>query len=79
MIDYGKFQLSLKRLAEQYENHQHGSPERSDLDREGIAESVIQRFETCYDCLEGIEEVSDRGTRCRGSSQQPQAHLQTRP
>lgn len=51
MIDYGKFQLSLKRLAEQYENHQHGCPERSKLDREGIAESVIQRFETCYDCL----------------------------
>ena len=51
MIQYDKFQLSLKRLEEQYENHQHGGPERSELDREGIAESVIQRFETCYDCL----------------------------
>ena len=51
MIEYDKFQLSLKRLEEQYENHQHGDPERSELDREGIAESVIQRFETCYDCL----------------------------
>ena len=51
MIEYDKFQLSLKRLEEQYENHQHGSPERSELDSEGIAESVIQRFETCYDCL----------------------------
>lgn len=51
MIDYDKFKLSLKRLAEQYENHQHGGPKRSDLDRGGIAESVIQRFETCYDCL----------------------------
>ena len=51
MIEYDKFQVSLKRLAEQYENHQHGGPERSELDREGIAESVIQRFETCYDCL----------------------------
>ena len=51
MIDYDKFHLSLKRLAEQYENHQHGGAERSALDREGIAESVIQRFETCYDCL----------------------------
>lgn len=51
MIEYEKFQLSLKRLEEQYENHEHGGPERSDLDREGIAESVIQRFETCYDCL----------------------------
>ena len=28
-----------------------GNPALSDLDREGIAESVIQRFETCYDCL----------------------------
>ena len=51
MIEYGKFQLSLKRLEEQYDNHQYGSSERSELDREGIAESVIQRFETCYDCL----------------------------
>ena len=51
MIDYGKFQLSLKRLVEQYENHLHGASGRSDLDREGIAESVIQRFDTCYDCL----------------------------
>ena len=51
VIEYGKFQLSLKRLEEQYENHQYGSSERSELDREGISESVIQRFETCYDCL----------------------------
>ena len=51
MIEYDKFQLSLKRLEEQYDNHQQGSPKRSELDREGIAESVIQRFETCYDCL----------------------------
>ena len=51
MIEYGKFQLSLSRLEEQYDNHQYGSSERSELDREGIAESVIQRFETCYDCL----------------------------
>ena len=51
MIDYGRLQLSLKRLEEQYENHQHGGTERSELDREGVAESVIQRFETCYDCL----------------------------
>ena len=51
MIDYSKFRLSLKRLEEQYRNHQQGNPLLSDLDREGIAESVIQRFETCYDCL----------------------------
>ena len=51
MINYDKFRLSLLRLAEQYENHRRGNPALSDLDREGIAESVIQRFETCYDCL----------------------------
>jgi len=51
MIDYTKFRLSLKRLEEQQENWHRGNPALSDLDREGIAESVIQRFETCYDCL----------------------------
>ncbi len=51
MIDYSKFQSSLKRLEEQYENHRRENPSRSELDREGVAESVIQRFETCYDCL----------------------------
>ena len=51
MIDYDKFRLSLKRLEEQHENHLGQNLLLSDLDREGIAESVIQRFETCYDCL----------------------------
>ena len=51
MIDYGKFRLSLVRLEEQHENWRRGNPALSKLDREGIAESVIQRFETCYDCL----------------------------
>ena len=51
MIDYSKFRLSLKRLEEQYENHEGQNPALSDLDREAVAESVIQRFETCYDCL----------------------------
>ena len=51
MIEYDKFRLSLKRLEEQHGNYRHGNPALSDLDREGIAESVIQRFETCYDCL----------------------------
>ena len=49
MIDYGKFRQSLDRLQEQYANHRRGDTERSKLDREGIAESVIQR-------------LSDRGT-----------------
>ncbi len=51
MIDYSKFRSSLKRLEEQHRNYRLGNPLLSDLDREGIAESVIQRFETCYDCL----------------------------
>ena len=51
MIDYDKFRLSLKRLEEQYENHRNFGPALPDITREGIAESVIQRFETCYDCL----------------------------
>ena len=51
MIKYDKFRQSLKRLEEQNENYHRENPARSDLDREGIAESVIQRFEICYDCL----------------------------
>jgi len=51
MIDYGKFRSSLKRLEEQHENHVHCDPALPKITREGIAESVIQRFETCYDCL----------------------------
>ena len=50
-IDYGKFRLSLKRLEEQYVNYRNPDASRAALDQEGIAESVIQRFETCYDCL----------------------------
>ena len=51
IIDYIKFQLPLKRLEAQNGNYRQGNPILSDLDREGIAESVIQRFEACYDCL----------------------------
>ena len=51
MIDYSKFRSSLKRLEEQNGNYLHGNPALTDLDREGIAESVIRRFEACYDCL----------------------------
>ena len=51
MIDYGKFKLSFLRLEQQHDNWRHENPALSELDREGIAESVIQRYETCYDCL----------------------------
>jgi nucleotidyltransferase substrate binding protein (TIGR01987 family) len=53
MIDYEKLQKSLKHLQLQFANYQlaQDRPELTDLDCEAIAESVIQRFETCYDCL----------------------------
>lgn len=51
MIDYSKFQLSLKRLEEQHANYRNLDAGLPVLIIEGISESVIQRFETCYDCL----------------------------
>ena len=53
MIDYDKFEKSLRHLEAQLRNFMNLA-QRSDLndiDREAIAESVIQRFEVCYDCL----------------------------
>jgi len=41
----------LKRLEEQHENHLGLDPELPALVRDAVAESVIQRFEVCYDCL----------------------------
>ncbi len=53
MIDYDKLQKSLKHLELQFANYKlaQDRPELTDIDREAIAESVIQRFETCYDTL----------------------------
>ena len=53
MIDYGNFQNSLNHLELLLANYKlaKNRPELTDLDREAIAESVIQRFETCYDTL----------------------------
>jgi molecular chaperone GrpE (heat shock protein) len=53
MIDYEKFQKSLKHLELQFDNYQiaQDRPKLTDIDREAIAESIIQRFETCYDTL----------------------------
>ncbi|GHV87624.1 hypothetical protein AGMMS50255_9200 [Spirochaetia bacterium] len=53
MIAYDKFEKSLKHLVLQYQNYtglEHRA-ELGELDREAVAESVIQRFEVCYDCL----------------------------
>jgi nucleotidyltransferase substrate binding protein (TIGR01987 family) len=53
MIDYEKFQKSLKHLELQFENYRFAQdrPGLTELDRDAIGESVIQRFETCYDTL----------------------------
>ena len=51
MIDYSKFRSSLKRLEEQHDNYLTLDAAEPELILEGIAESVIQRFEICYDCL----------------------------
>ncbi len=51
MIDYDKFRMSLKRLEEQHENYRTLDTSLPDLIQEAVDESVIQRFETCYDCL----------------------------
>lgn len=51
MIDYTKFRQSLKRLEEQYENSRHPDPSMPAITLEAIDESVIQRFETCFDAL----------------------------
>jgi nucleotidyltransferase substrate binding protein (TIGR01987 family) len=53
MIDYDKLRKSLKHLELQFENFKSAQsrPELTEIDREAIAESVIQRFETCYDTL----------------------------
>lgn len=51
MIDYEKFQMSLKHLEVQFENYRTLGDDQPDLIQEAVAESVIQRFETCWDCL----------------------------
>lgn len=53
MIQYEKLKKSLQHLELQFLNYQNVDvrPELAALDREAIAESVIQRFETAYDGL----------------------------
>ena len=53
MIDYSKLQKALKHLELQFQNYQlaRDRPELTEIDREAISESVIQRFEVCYDTL----------------------------
>jgi hypothetical protein len=53
MVNYEKLQKSLKHLENQYQNHQStdSREELFQIDKDAIAESVVQRFETCYDSL----------------------------
>lgn len=51
MIDYDKFERALKGLASQYEHYRTLDTSLPEWIQEAVAESVIQRFETCYDCL----------------------------
>ena len=51
MIDFGNFQKSLKNLELQNDNRRNLSLELPQLLREAVDESVIQRFEVCYDSL----------------------------
>ena len=51
MIEYDKFRMSLKRLEEQYANYRQSDDSLPELTQEAIAESVMRRFKTCYDCL----------------------------
>jgi hypothetical protein len=53
MIDYDKFEKSLKHLELQYNNYLTLDEKSymSQIDKDGIKESVIQRFETSYDTL----------------------------
>ena len=51
MINYDKFQRSLKLLESQFGHWQALDQNLPEWMKEAVSESVIQRFETCYDCL----------------------------
>ncbi len=53
MIDYEKFEKSLKHLKAQYGNYLtlDNRPDLGALEKDAIAESTVHRFETCYDSL----------------------------
>ncbi len=50
-IDYSNFEMSLRNLERQHEHLLHLSSDYPSFVQEAMAESVIQRFETCYDSL----------------------------
>lgn len=54
MISYEKFRASLRLLQEQHENYVHRLDSAPRWVRPAVEESVIQRFETCYDSLHKV-------------------------
>ena len=70
MIEYDKFQKSLKHLEIQYQHYTTMDEDLPEWVKEAVPESIIQRFETCFDCMwkvlkrylneeEGIPDVPD--------------------
>lgn len=51
MIDYSKLQRSLQLLEEQHNNLASLDASMPQFVKEALAESVIQRFEICFDCM----------------------------
>ena len=53
MTEYDKLKRSLQHLEQQYANYlsMNERENLSDLDKDAISESVVRRFETCYDTL----------------------------
>ena len=51
MTEYDRFQKALKHLEDQFENYRTLDDSLPKIIQEAVAESVIQRFETCWDCL----------------------------
>jgi nucleotidyltransferase substrate binding protein (TIGR01987 family) len=51
MIDYTKLQKSIAHLDAQFKNWHTLDKTLPPLLQEAVAESVIQRFEICYDCM----------------------------
>ena len=51
MIEYNNFQKSLKNLEAQFANYKTLDDNLPKIIQEAVAESVIQRFEICWDCL----------------------------
>ena len=51
MIDYENFSKALKNLELQYDNYKNLDDELPEIMKEAVSESVIQRFEICYDTM----------------------------